>query len=99
MPGKQGRSTNWLTVMMGGKIPLPEVSLNNDLIQRMAKNNDIAMITIGRNSRRRRQKQKKAIFIFLRRKRAHKPCIEAFHKEGKKPLLFCLLVSSKLQVG
>ena len=40
----------WLTVMMGGKMPLPEMSLNNDLIQRMAKNNDIAIITIGRNS-------------------------------------------------
>ena len=85
MPGKQGRSTNWLTVMMGGKNALPEMSLNNDLTQRMAKNNDIAIITIGRNSGEGAdRKAEEAILSSLRRKGAHKPYRKHFtEKESR----------------
>jgi beta-glucosidase len=41
---------NWLAALMGGKIPVAEMKVSKDLAVEMAKENDIAMITIGRNS-------------------------------------------------
>ena len=86
---KQGRSTNWLTVMMGGKMPLPEMSLNNDLIQRMAKNNDIAIITIGRNSGEGadRKAEEGDFYLSSAEKELINRVSEAFHKEGKKAVV------------
>ncbi len=47
---KQGKSSNWLTALMGGKEPVAEMKISKELAQQMAGNNDIAIITIGRNS-------------------------------------------------
>jgi beta-glucosidase len=86
---KQGQSTNWLTAMMGGKMPLPEMSLNNDLIQRMAKNNDIAIITIGRNSGEGadRKAEEGDFYLSFAEKELINRVSEAFHKEGKKAVV------------
>jgi len=86
---KQGQSTNWLTAMMGGKMPLPEMSLNNDLIRRMAKNNDIAIITIGRNSGEGadRKAEEGDFYLSSAEKELINRVSEAFHKEGKKAVV------------
>ncbi len=41
---------NWLTAMMGGKVPVTEMNVSKSLAAQMAKENDMALITIGRNS-------------------------------------------------
>ncbi|WP_291856629.1 glycoside hydrolase family 3 protein [Marinilabilia sp.] len=41
---------NWLTAMMGGKTPVAEMIVSKELAAQMAQENDIALITIGRNS-------------------------------------------------
>jgi len=48
---KKGLKTdNMLGAFMGGKIPVSEMNLNKAIAEKMAVQNDIALITIGRNS-------------------------------------------------
>ena len=41
---------NWLVAFMGGKVPVTEMSVSKKMAAQMAKENDIALITLGRNS-------------------------------------------------
>ncbi len=41
---------NWLTALMGGKVPVAEMEVSKKLASKMASENDVALITIGRNS-------------------------------------------------
>ncbi len=44
------KSDNWLTELMGGKVPVTEMAVSKKLAVQMAAANDVALITIGRNS-------------------------------------------------
>lgn len=44
------KSSNWLTAMLGGKVPLAEMAVTKELANQMAQENDMALITIARNS-------------------------------------------------
>lgn len=44
------KSDNWLTSLMGGKVPVAEMNVTKAMAQKMAETNDVALITIGRNS-------------------------------------------------
>lgn len=44
------KPSNWLTAMMGGKVPVAEMVVSKEMANQMAKENDLALITIARNS-------------------------------------------------
>jgi beta-glucosidase len=44
------KPSNWLTAMLGGKVPLAEMAVTKELANQMAQENDMALITIARNS-------------------------------------------------
>lgn len=44
------KPSNWLTAMMGGKVPVAEMAVSKEMANQMAKENDLALITIARNS-------------------------------------------------
>lgn len=44
------KPSNWLTAMMGGKVPVAEMAVSKEMANQMANENDLALITIARNS-------------------------------------------------
>ncbi len=75
--------------MRGGKIPLPEMAVTKSLAREEAKNNDIALITIGRNAGE--GSDRKAVegdfYLSKTEQDMIRNITDAFHAEGKKVLV------------
>ncbi len=86
---KGNKSKNWLADLMGGKVPVEEMSVNEKLVQKMAKDNDIALITIGRNSGEGgdREAVKGDFYLSDTEQDLIKKVSKAFHAEGKKAVV------------
>lgn len=80
---------NWLTELLGGKVPVAEMSVSNALVAKMAKENDIALITLGRNSGEGGDREPVAGDFYLTdvEKKLIATVSEAFHAEGKKAVV------------
>ena len=83
---KADRPDNFLAAMMGGKIPVAEMDLDQATASELAKKSDIALITIGRNAGEGGDREAKEGDFYLNKaeKDVIKNVSEAFHKEGKK---------------
>ena len=83
---KADRPDNFLAAMMGGKIPVAEMDLDQATASELAKKSDIALITIGRNAGEGGDREAKEGDLYLNKaeKDVIKNVSEAFHKEGKK---------------
>jgi beta-glucosidase len=86
---KEGNTKDWLAALMGGKDPVEEMPLNNVLIQEMAKENEIALITIGRNLGEGGDREAIPGDFYLTdvEKELIQNVSEAFHSEGKKAVV------------
>ena len=80
---------NWLAAFMHGKVPVPEMPLPKGLAQKMAAENDIALITIGRNSGEGGDRKPEAGDFYLTdtEKALIKSVSEAFQAKGKKAIV------------
>ncbi|WMN10997.1 beta-glucosidase [Marivirga salinae] len=80
---------NFLTALLGGKQPLPEMELDENIAKKMASNSDIALITIGRNAGEGDDRKPEAGDFYLndKEKSLIKVVTEAFHAEGKKAIV------------
>ncbi len=83
------RPENALAAMMGGMIPVSEMSVKADLASKLAKKADVALITIGRNSGEGGDRKAEAGDFYLTdiEKEMIKTVTDAFHKEGKKAIV------------
>ena len=80
---------NWLTAAMGGNVPVTEMSVSKTLAEKMAKENDIAMITIGRNSGEASDREAIPGDFYLTdvEKAMIANVVEAFNLEGKQAVV------------
>jgi len=83
------QSKNWIANLMGGKVPVEEMKVDDKLAQKMAKENEIALITIGRNSGEGgdREAVKGDFYLTDVEQELITIVTEAFHAEGKKSVL------------
>ncbi|MFA9390589.1 MAG: glycoside hydrolase family 3 N-terminal domain-containing protein [Prolixibacteraceae bacterium] len=83
------KSKNWLTAMMGGKVPVAEMNVPKEIIEKMAGQNDIALITIGRNSGEGgdREAIKGDFYLSNVEQELIAHVTEAFHAQGKKAVV------------
>jgi len=83
---KQPKPKNWLTALMGGKVPLPEMQVTTEIAEKMAAKSDIALITIGRNSGEGGDREAKEGDFYLTQTEQEmiKNVSAAFHVAGKK---------------
>ncbi|MCF8360107.1 MAG: glycoside hydrolase family 3 C-terminal domain-containing protein [Prolixibacteraceae bacterium] len=83
------KSDNWLTNLMGGKVPVAEMAVSKELAAQMATENDIALITIGRNSGEGGDRKPEPCDFYLTdvEKEMIANVTEAFHAEGKKTVV------------
>ncbi len=86
---KNVKPDNWLAALMGGKVPVPEMNVPAELASKMAEENDVALITIGRNSGEGGDRKPEAGDFYLTdtEKALIKDVSEAFHAEGKKAIV------------
>ncbi|WP_238480373.1 glycoside hydrolase family 3 N-terminal domain-containing protein [Mangrovibacterium lignilyticum] len=86
---KAKKSDNWITSILGAKLPVDEMKVSQTLARKMAIENDCALITIGRNSGE--GGDRKAIPGDFYLTDIEKDLIEevskAFHAEGKKAIV------------
>lgn len=85
----QPKPKNWLTAMMGGKVPVPEMTVSKALATKMAQQNDVALITIGRNSGEGgdREAIEGDFYLTTIEKEMIANVTEAFNKAGKKAVV------------
>ncbi|WP_244825935.1 glycoside hydrolase family 3 N-terminal domain-containing protein [Carboxylicivirga linearis] len=83
---KGEKSDNWLTVLMGGKVPVAEMEVSTSLAKKMAATNEMALITIGRNSGEGgdREPVEGDFYLTATEKGMIKTVTDAFHAVGKK---------------
>nr|WP_319397338.1 beta-glucosidase [uncultured Carboxylicivirga sp.] len=83
---KGEKSDNWLTVLMGGKVPVAEMEVSAVLAKKMAATNEMALITIGRNSGEGgdREPVEGDFYLNSTEKTMIKTVSDAFHAAGKK---------------
>ena len=83
---KGSTSENWLTVLMGGKVPVAEMEVSAALAKKMAATNEMALITIGRNSGEGgdREPVEGDFYLNTKEKAMIKTVTDAFHTAGKK---------------
>ncbi len=83
------RPTNWLTALLGGKVPLAEMVVSKELAEAMARLNDVALITISRNSGEGGDREAKAGDFELTEveKEMIATVTGAFHAAGKKAVV------------
>ncbi|MEZ5071583.1 MAG: glycoside hydrolase family 3 C-terminal domain-containing protein [Bacteroidales bacterium] len=81
----QGRSSNPIAAMMGGKIPLAEMALDADLARDMAESNDVALVTVGRNAGEGvdRKAEEGDFYLSSTEQNLIRTVTEAFHAKGK----------------
>lgn len=83
------KTDNWLAAMMGGKVPVPEMTVTKAMAQKMAETNDIALITIGRNSGEGgdRKPVEGDFYLTATEKELVANVSEAFRAKGKKAIV------------
>nr|WP_321412444.1 glycoside hydrolase family 3 N-terminal domain-containing protein [uncultured Carboxylicivirga sp.] len=83
---KGNKSDNWLTILLGGKIPVEEMEVTPLLAEKMAAVNEIALITIGRNAGEGgdREAVEGDFYLSSTEIKMVKTVTEAFHAAGKK---------------
>jgi len=86
---KGKKTDNPLTAMMGGNIPVEEMGVSKELAQKMAEQNDLALITIGRNAGEGGDRKAEAGDFYLTNteKEMISTVTEAFNKAGKKAVV------------
>lgn len=86
---KNLKSGNFLTDFMGGTVPVAEMSVSKEIAAKMANKNDIALITIGRNSGEGGDRKAESGDFYLNEneKEMIQNVSEAFHKNGKKVIV------------
>lgn len=86
---KNKKSDNPLTNFMGGKVPVEEMSVDSELANKMASKNDVALITIGRNSGEGGDRKAEAGDFYLTdtEKNLISTVTAAFHSQGKKAIV------------
>ncbi|MCY1723045.1 glycoside hydrolase family 3 C-terminal domain-containing protein [Prolixibacteraceae bacterium Z1-6] len=82
---KGNKSDNPLVAFMGGKVPVEEMAVSKELAEIMAEKNDVALITIGRNSGEGgdRKAEKGDFYLTDVEKEMITTVTEAFNKKGK----------------
>ncbi|WP_238480251.1 glycoside hydrolase family 3 C-terminal domain-containing protein [Mangrovibacterium lignilyticum] len=83
------KTDNWLAALMHGKIPVTEMPLSKAIATKMAAENDMALITIGRNSGEGGDRKAEAGDFYLTdtEKAMIKDVTDAFHAKGKKAIV------------
>ncbi len=86
---KGKKPNNPLAAFMGGKEPVEEMAVSKDLAVKMAAQNDVALITIGRNAGEGGDRKAEAGDFYLTdvEKNMISIVTDAFHKKGKKSLV------------
>jgi beta-glucosidase len=86
---KNKRPTNPLAALMGGKEPVAEMAVSAELAEKMAEQNDIALITIGRNAGEGGDRKAEPGDFYLTHieKGMIRTVSEAFHKKGKQTVV------------
>jgi len=81
-------SKNFLANLMGAKMPVPEMDVTKNLAGDMARNSEIALITIGRNAGEGNDRDVEGDFTLTPTEQLLlKNVTAAYHKEGKKVLV------------
>ncbi len=76
---------NWLAILLGAKMPVPEMSVDSRLAHRMAGAADIAVITIGRNAGEGSDRKPEGDFTLTKTEQELIANVtQAFHTVGKK---------------
>lgn len=80
---------NELTILLGGKMPIPEMNLDIAIANNMAKISDIALITISRNAGEAEDRKAKAGDFYLNdiEQSMIKNVSKAFQDQGKKAIV------------
>jgi beta-glucosidase len=86
---KQEKPKNFLAAMMGGMIPVDEMSVSKELATQMADNTDVALITIGRNAGEGQDREAIEGDFYLNsiEKDMIKTVTAAFHSKNKKAIV------------
>ncbi|MCU4163465.1 glycoside hydrolase family 3 C-terminal domain-containing protein [Marinilabiliaceae bacterium A049] len=86
---KGKKSDNWLTVLMGGKVPVAEMDVSSKLAKKMAEASEVALITIGRNSGEGgdRKPIEGDFYLTATEKGMIKTVSDAYHAVGKKVIV------------
>ncbi len=80
-PGKR----NWLAILMGSQVPVPEMSVKTALAQQMAAKTDLAVVTLGRNAGEGSDREVEGDFNLTPvEKSMIRDITRAFHAKGKK---------------
>ncbi|MCD6202474.1 MAG: glycoside hydrolase family 3 C-terminal domain-containing protein [Bacteroidales bacterium] len=76
---------NWLAIMLGGKLPVPEMRVDARIASKLARRADIAIITIGRNAGEGMDRKMEEDFMLSDTEKALIGNVtQAFHAAGKK---------------
>lgn len=83
------KPSNWLTAIMGGKVPVKEMEVSKELAAKLAATVDVALITIGRNSGEGSDREPKEGDFYLTptEKEIIQNVSEAFNSVGKKAIV------------
>lgn len=89
MRKQAGKPKNFITSLLGGKEPVTEMPVTPELARKMALQNDLAIITIGRNSGEGidREAVEGDFHLTENEKQMIKNVSEAFHNEKKKAIV------------
>jgi len=89
MRAKAGPPKNWLTALMGGREPVAEMEVSARMAREMAEKNDVALITIGRNSGEGGDREAAPGDFYLTgtEKQLIRNVSEAFQAKGKKAIV------------
>ena len=76
---------NWLTILMGSQVPVPEMAVKADLAKQMAEKTDLAVVTLGRNAGEGSDREEEGDFELTPvEKKMIRDVTRAFHAKGKK---------------
>jgi beta-glucosidase len=82
------RKGNWITILMGSRTPVPEMEVTASLAQQMVVENDLAVITLGRNAGEGSDRNVEGDFNLTDTERSMiRRVVRAFHAQGKKVVI------------